>query len=125
MVGRDMDRYSEAVVSEACRVQWQAEALAGLYWPQRGRVGFLSVPAQWTAWLLMEKAGLPRDVMAFVSHADERDIRRRVTVAKAAMIFAHYAARIEGLMERMPRYGTAHVPVTRPAREAACVAPAG
>jgi hypothetical protein len=117
-----MERYSEEVIRDACVVQWQAEMLAGLYWPQRGKVGPLLVPAQWTAWLLMRKAGMPFDVMAYVSQADERFIRRRVTVAKAAMLFAHYAARIERLTQRMPRFGAAHVPATRSAREGSCAA---
>jgi hypothetical protein len=120
-----VDRYSEDEIRDACVVEWQAEALAGLHWPQRGRVGFLSIPAQWTAWLLMEKAGVPRDLIAHISHTNPRDIRRRVTVAKAAMLFAHYAARVEALMRRMPRYGAAHVPATRPAKEAGCAAQHG
>jgi hypothetical protein len=53
--------YSETTCSNALAVKWQAEALAGLRWPQRSRRPvLLSVPPQWTAWLLMAKAGMPR-----------------------------------------------------------------
>lgn len=101
-----MERYSEAARRDACIVQWHAESLAGLHWPQKRAAGVLSVPPAWTAWPRMEKPGMPRDLIAFVSHADARHLRRRSMAAKALMLIAPYPARM---------------PAMTPAKEARCV----
>jgi hypothetical protein len=123
--GRDVERYSEDEIRDACIVQWQAEAQASLYWPQRGQSKAPWVPAQWTAWLLMEKAGVPRELIAYVCHVDPRRLRKCLLVATALMLLPPYAARIEKLKQPIPRYRAPHVPTLRPAKEAACAVQAG
>jgi len=123
--GRDVERYSEDEIRDACIVQWQAETQASLYWPQRGQSKAPWVPAQWTAWLLMEKAGVPRELIAYVCHADPRELRKRLRLAKWLMLLPPYAARIEALLLPIPRYRTPHIPTLRLAKEAACAVQAG
>ena len=117
-----MERFNEVAVRDACIVQWQAEALAGVYLPRKS--GDL-VPPRWTAWLLMEKAGVPRDLVAYVCHVEPRQIHKHVRFAKVFMLYAPYAARIEELSEAITPFGAPHVPATRPAREALCPARVG
>jgi hypothetical protein len=118
---RDLERYSDAEIAEATVVRWRAEAQASLYWPRRGQ-STLWVPAQWTAWLLMQKAGVPAELIAYVCRADPRTVRKRLGAARWLMLLPAYAASIEALMQGMPRYGA---PATRPAKEARCAVPAG
>jgi hypothetical protein len=116
-----MERYTEEVLRDACDIQWQAESLAGVRWPLRGRVGALSVPPLFTAWLLMAKAGVPVEVVAYVSHVDLRKVQRGLLVAKALLIWPPYAARVEKMMRMIPRYtGGCAVPAWR-AKGAPCV----
>jgi hypothetical protein len=121
MKGRGMERYSKAAMRDACIVQSKADLLARGQWWQQRKPGSSSALSQWTAWLLMEKAGMPRELIAFVSYVDERHITHGLLVVKAWMVWPPYAARIEALMRQMPNYGTAHLP----ARGAPCAAQAG
>ena len=99
------DLYSEDALSAALAAKWQAEALAGLrWWRQTDRPGLLSVPAEWTAWLLMHKAGVPRELIASCAGVHLDHVTRRLRLATAMMIFAPYAARIEALARRMPAF---------------------
>jgi hypothetical protein len=117
-----MVRYTEEILQDACEIQWQAESVAGVHWPQRGRVGALSVPPLFTSWLLMSKAGVPVDVIAYVAHVNLRKVQRGLLVAKALLIWPPYAARVEKMMRRIPRYtGGRGVPAWR-AKGAPCVA---
>src|SRR5688572_3887649 len=116
-----MERYSKEAMRDACIVQAKAELLVEGQWWQQRKPGASSSLSQWTAWLLMEKAGMPRDLIAFVSHVDERHIGRGLLVVKAWMVWPPYAARIEALMRQMPHYGAAHLP----AREVPCAVQAG
>ena len=116
--GRDLARYSKEQIHDACVVQWQAEMQASLYWPGKRQSSTPWVPPQWTAWLLMEKAGMPRDLIAYVCHVDPRALRKRLLVTTALMLFPPYAARIEALMHAMPRFGATQLPALRPVREA-------
>lgn len=101
----------------AYRALWTAEGLAGVsHQRSAAEPRRFGVPAMWTAWLLMEKAGVPQAIIADVSSADPASLRRRLTVARAMMMFPPYAARIEALMRDMPRYSAKEVP---------CVAQAG
>jgi hypothetical protein len=118
-----MDPYSEQVHEAAYSVRWQAERLAGVHAPRRRSP--LSVPAEWTACLLMDKAGVPQPLIATVSAADPQRLGRHLMVVKALMMFPHYAARIEALMRNMPRFGANETPSLKPAREAACAVQAG
>ena len=116
-----MERFSEEALQDACQVQWQADAVAGAHWPKRGKAGALAVPPRFTAWLLMSKAGMPADVVAYVSHAELRKVQRGLLVAKALLIWPPYAARVETMMRNVPRYtGESGVPAWR-AKGAPCV----
>jgi hypothetical protein len=117
-----MEPYSAEAYRDAWLVQVEAEALAGVKWYQRDRGDILAILPRWTAWLLMEKAGVSADLIARVVYVDLRSVRRGVLAAKALMIWPPYAAHIEKLMQKMPRYGASHVPVLKPARERKCVA---
>jgi hypothetical protein len=123
--GRDLERYSAEEIGEARAVRWLAEAQASFYWPRRGQNKAPWVPAQWTAWLLMEKAGVPRELIAFVCEADPREVRKRLRLTKCLMLLPPYAARIEELKQPIPRYRAPRVPTLKPAREAACAVQAG
>jgi hypothetical protein len=116
-----MEPYSEEAYRDAWLVQVDAEALAGVKWFQRGSDNLMAVLPRWTAWVLMEKAGVPVDLIALVVYVDLRSVRRGLLAAKALMMWPPYAANIENLMLRMPRYGAAHVPVLKPVRERKCV----
>jgi hypothetical protein len=116
-----MERYTEEVLRDACEIQWQAESVAAARRPQRGRGGVVSVPPLFTTWLLMFKAGVPLDVVAYISHVDLRKVQRGLLVAKALLIWPPYAARVEKMMHKIPRYtGGRGVPAWR-AKGAPCV----
>ncbi len=118
------DRYGEIAMRDAYLVQWQAEMAARCYWPYRpGDKATPWVPAHWTAWLLMHKAGLPHHMIAYLARVDDGFLRRRLAVATALMMFPPYAARIEKLMQDMPRYAAAHASGPCPAKEAPCAVP--
>jgi hypothetical protein len=115
-----MELWSEEACQEACVVQWQAENVAGVH-RRGGAPRLLSVPRQWTAWLLMSKAGVPAELIAYVSYADPREVRRKLRIAAALMVLAPYAAHIEALMQRMPHFGATRLGEARQRkREAAC-----
>ncbi len=88
-------------------VKWRAESLAVL--GRRAREGRFSVPQRWVAWLLMEKAGVPRALIAELWECPELDVVKYLRVAKAMMLFPPFAARIEYLMRTMPNFAL-HVP---------------
>ncbi len=116
-MGDGMDRFGVEAVRDACIVQWQAEALAGVDLP---RNSISLVPPRWTAWLLMEKAGVPRHLIAYVCHADRRHVRNRIRRARLLMLYPPYAALVERLSEQVCRFGAPHIPTTRRARGATC-----
>jgi hypothetical protein len=112
---RDRQAYQEAY-----NMRWKAEELAGVQYPAKARGGLLSVPVEWTAALLMDKAGVPLSLIAYVSCEEEKRLRRQLIVAKALLMFPPYAARIETLMEKMPIWAAAPGLDTTPAKEGAC-----
>jgi hypothetical protein len=112
-----MERFSEVAVRAARRMQSQAEALAGVHLP-RTAAGL--APPRWTAWLLMERAGVPRDLVAHVCHVSPREVRRGVRRAQALMIWPRHAGDVERLSVQMVPFGKVHVPTLKPAREIAC-----
>jgi hypothetical protein len=113
-------RYSATALEAACLAQCEAEILAGV---QAQRSARAIVLAEWTAWLLMDRAGMPRDLIAYVYHTDLTTVTRGLQVATARLIWRPHAARIEKLTEQMPRFGAPHAPATQP-KEAACAVPA-
>jgi hypothetical protein len=121
-----MDRYSEATCSNALVVRMRAEALAGLRWPSRQRKRMpLAVPPRWTAWLLMDKAGVPRELIAQQHRLPLPDLRKRLRAATAMMMFPPYAARIEALMAQMPPFDAPETVRSIAARGTQCAAQAG
>jgi hypothetical protein len=102
----------EPGLEAAWRLRWRAYALTGAH-RIAPRPGPLSVPPQWTAWLLMDKAGVPRSLIARTAGIDPALLERRLRLAKAMLIFAPYAARVEALMRSMPAFA-------EPVPEAAC-----
>lgn len=125
MMGEVMEVRSAAAYSSAYMIRWKAEELAELQYPHRPGRRLLSVPPEMTAVLLMDKAGVPHDLIARLSYIQPDTLQRRLRVARALMMFPPYAARIEALMGKMPRYDAADVPAIAPAKEARCVAQAG
>ena len=101
--------------AQAVRLKCRAEYLA-CHQLARRNAGPLTVPADWTTWLLMDKAGVPRELIAYYGYVDRRHLNRRLRAARALLIFVPFADRIDELMKRMPRFS--------PAMEGACVAPA-
>ncbi len=95
-----MDVESERFASAAHQVKWEADRLALLHMPEQIRKGDF-VPKQWTAWLLMEKAGMPRHLVARHVGIPEKHIARRVRAATALMMWPPYAAMIDDLKGRM------------------------
>jgi hypothetical protein len=103
-----MQKYSEAVCSAARGMRWHAHQLTGVYRvPERAWFGWMRVPPHWTAWLLMEKAGMPRDLIAFVARVEEGHVARALRITTALMVFPPYAARIERLGKRLGLFGLA------------------
>jgi hypothetical protein len=117
-----MERFSGTTLRDACVVQTQAEALAGVYLPRKA-AGL--VPPRWTAWLLMERAGVPRDLIAYIYDVPPREIRNGVQRATLLMIWPPYSARVFRLTGEMVPFGAPYVPTLKPAREAACAVQAG
>jgi hypothetical protein len=103
-------RFSLADYARAWHLHWQAMRLAGAYRPR----GPLSLPPRWTAGLLMDKAGVPRELIAGTLNVDRKRLDQRLRVATLLMVFAPYGARIEALRQQMPAFAE------RPALEAAC-----
>src|SRR5262245_4093021 len=114
--GQDVARYSEAQIRDAGLCAARAEMQAALYWARRASSSQPWVPLDWTTWLLMAKAGVPCELIAYVCEVDPRRLRKRLLAATALMLFAPYAARIEVLMRAMPRFGVPRVTVLRPTR---------
>jgi hypothetical protein len=120
-----MDRFSEEACSDAMVIKWTAERLAGIWRIRDGRPKLPSIPRQWTAWLLMDKAGVPRELIADACRVPVDRLGKRLLAATAMMMFPPYAARIEALMEQMPRFGAAPAHRRSPVKEAACAVRAG
>jgi hypothetical protein len=118
-----MERFSGTTLRNAKLVQSQAETLAGVDLP---RSAASLVPPLWTVWLLMERAGVPRDLVAHVCHVSPGKIRRGVQKAKLFMLcWPPYSATVFRLAGKMVPFGKSHVPTLKPAREAACAVQAG
>jgi hypothetical protein len=117
-----MERFSGTTLRDAWLVQSQAENLAGVDLP---RSASSLVPPLWTAWLLMERAGMPRDLIAHVCHVPPGKIRRGVETAKLLMIWPSYSAHVFRLTGKMMPFGKPHVPTLKTAQEAACAVQAG
>ena len=123
MTGREgiMTQFAEENVRAACTLMCMAERLAGAqWWGREGKGRPMAILPQWTAWLLMEKAGVPRDLIAYVSMADGGELSRRLLLTKALLLWPPYAARIEALARKMPRFSAPQLPAPRSAKEAAC-----
>lgn len=119
-----MEVWSAAAFSEAYNLLWKAEELAGVRFP-RGAAGPLSVPAEATAALLMDKAGVPMPLIVKLSSMEQDRLRRWLMVARTLLMFPPYAARIEALMEKMPRFTAVDVFAGAPAKESACAVQTG
>jgi hypothetical protein len=118
-----MERFSGTTLRNAKLLQSQAETLAGVDLP---RSAASLVPPLWTVWLLMERAGVPRDLVAHVCHVSPGKIRRGVQKAKLFMLcWPPYSATVFRLAGKMVPFGKSHVPTLKPAREAACAVQAG
>jgi hypothetical protein len=121
MGGAEMDRDSEMMSSNVLVVKGRAQELAGLTRRQwNNRAGVPSVPREWTAWLLMAKAGMPQELIADPARVPPHYLRKRLRAATAMMMFPPYAARIEALMAQMPRFAERQ----DASREARCAFPA-
>jgi hypothetical protein len=122
-MGGNLYRLSEEGISEARNVQRLAETLAGVDLPRNASS---LVPPRWTAWLLMERAGVPHDLIAHVCRVSPGKIRRGVQKAKTFMLFwAPYSTTVFRLMGEMMPFGKPPVPMLKPAREDACAVRAG
>ena len=117
-----MQRYSDEDLADAVRVQWLADAAAGNHWPERDQAGPLTVPPQFTAWLLMSRAHMPLELIAEVCGVEPRRVTRGAYVAWWAMlVWPPYAERFDEMLDAIPRYtGGRGVPSSLP-KEAACV----
>jgi hypothetical protein len=113
-----MERFSGTTLHDAWLVQSQAEMLAGVDQP---RSASNVVPPRWTAWLLMERAGVPHDLIAHVCRVSPDVILRGVRSAKLLMLLPPYSATVFRLTGKMTPFGKPHVPTL----EVACVVQAG
>lgn len=117
-----MERYTDDVLQDACRVQG---AVSGMLWPQSGKAGSLLVPPLFTSFLLMSRAGMPVDVIAYVTHVEPRRVRRGIRLASALLIWRPYAARVDEMLNQIPRYTAGRaVPAWRQ-KEGRCAARLG
>jgi hypothetical protein len=117
-----MERFSGTTLRDAWLVQSQAETLAGVDLP---RSAASLVPPRWTAWLLMERAGVPRDLVAHICHVSPGKIRRGVRTAKLLMLLPPYSAAVFRLTGKMMPFGQPHISTPTPVQEAACAVQAG
>jgi len=120
-----VERYSEEALRDAWRMQCDAVKLAELRWYHLGKKSWLAVLPQWTAWLLMEKAGVPADLIAAVAYVEPRRVEKGLRIAKALRLWPPYAAHIDKLMLGMPRFGAAVVPALRLVKGGRCAARVG
>ena len=119
-----MERYSEEALRDARLVQCDAVKLAELRWDPLGK-GWIAVLPQWTAWLLMEKAGFPADLIAAVAYVDLRRVEKGLRIAKALRLWPTYAAHIDKLTQEMPRFGATVVPALKLLKGGRCAARVG
>ena len=120
-----MERYSEQAFHNAWLVQCEAEKLAKVSWYHLGKKRWLAVLPQWSAWLLMEKAGVPADLIAAVAYVELRRVEKGLGIAKALRLWPPYAAHIDKLMLEMPRFGAAIVPALKLVKGGRCAARVG
>ncbi|WP_125461894.1 MULTISPECIES: hypothetical protein [Rhodomicrobium] len=113
--------FTEEQRAQAIMLKVRADHLVSFY-GVRHSVGPLTIPHDWTVWLLMERAGVPRDLIAEYGYVDRRWLDKRLRVGKVAMIFAPFAARIEALSKRMPRFNAPNPGVLSIGMEGVCVA---
>jgi hypothetical protein len=108
---KGMVQFSDAAVQNASVLRCRAETLAEDFSPAT-----LSIPPQWIVWLLMERAGVPGELIAQLFKTDLAALNRRLCVATALMRLTPYAAHIEVLAKQW---------VAPPHTEAACAVQAG
>lgn len=118
-----MEVWSAAAFGEAYNILWKAEELADARFPRRSG-GPRLLPPEVTAALLMEKSGVPAPLIARTTLMPPDRLRRWLMVARALLMFPPYAARIEGFMEKMPRF-TAADAYAATAKEAQCAVQTG
>jgi hypothetical protein len=117
-----MDVLSEAAAGAATYLKWNAERLAGTHFPRpRARVTIGFIPPLWTAWLLMEKAGVPRVLIARLWEFPEAYVSLRMGVATFGMMWPPYAAHVERMSAQMPRFQKVKGQSAGTAKGAACV----
>jgi hypothetical protein len=104
--------FSDADYARAWQIYWTAARLADAHGSYQRGCRTFSVPPHWTAWLLMDKAGVPRPLIAHSFNVPETHLNSRLRAAKLLLMWAPYAARIEALMDQVPDFA--------PALEAAC-----
>ena len=95
-------QFSETQFAQGYMLKWRAGELAGLYQPQKR--GALTIPPEWITYLLLDKAGMPRDLIAHFYEIERRRLNKLIRATKALMLFAPFAARIERLMRAMPHF---------------------
>ena len=120
-----MERYSEQALRDAWLTLCEADKLARVRWYHLGRIGFIAILPQWTAWLLMEKAGVSADLIAAVAYVEPRHVEKGLCIAKALRLWPPYAAHIGKLMLEMPRFGAAVVPALKLVKGGRCAARVG
>lgn len=112
-------RFGDHDYSRAWVLCWSARYLAGcsrVYPPRKA----LSVPPEWTALLLMDKAGVPRELIEHTFVIGPKYLEKRLRTATLLMIYPPYAARIERLGARMPKFREAQAIALPAPEEAAC-----
>lgn len=124
-MGETMQVWSARDYNAAYQLRWKAEEIAGLQYPHKSARRLLTVPPEMTAALLMEKAGVPPALIAKLSYTQPDKLSRRLRVARALLMFPPYAARIEALMEKMPRFDAVDVSASVRAKEIPCAVQTG
>ena len=99
-----MERWGKSALSAARAVRWQAEKLAGVGYPRRPGDGGGLVPPLWTSWLLMERCGLSRHLIADLAQLPEPHVAFRIRLAIMMMTWPPYAAHIERLTAKIPYF---------------------
>ena len=104
--------FSNADYARAWQIYWTAVRLTRAHGSYLRHSRTFSVPPHWTAWLLMDKAGVPRPLIAYTFNVPRKHLDSRLRAAWLLLMWAPYAAKIEALMNTMPDFA--------PALEATC-----